>query len=183
MSRAPLVRIHYRRPPDSEQVFRQHLVEDRPEVKVTLARRMSLDRPLEIGGRTALEDGSDAVWFTFPGAWHDIGRFHRADGTFTGVYANVLTPADLGEDGVWHTTDLFLDLWIAPEGRLSVLDREQLAEAVERGWIEPATARRARDEAARLVRRYRDGEWPPPIVEEWTRERALEALGGEASGS
>ena len=62
----------------------------------------------------ALERGSDAVWFTFPGLWHDIGRFHRSDGTFTGIYANILTPPLIQPDGVWHTTDLFLDLWQKP---------------------------------------------------------------------
>lgn len=174
MSGVPEVRIRYRRPPDREEIHRQHLVADLPEVKITLARCVSLEKPVEIGGGVALEEGSDAVWFTFPGAWHDIGRFHRADGTFTGIYANVLTPPVL-DGSEWSTVDLFLDLWIA-DGTLMVLDREQLDQAEVRGWVEPGTADRAREEAARLVRAYGAGEWPPPVVAEWTRDRALEAM-------
>lgn len=169
----PAVEIHYLRPPDREQVFRQLLVHDGEYVKITLARDLVHDPPVVIGGRPVLETGSDAVWFTFPGLWHDIGRFHRADGTFTGIYANVITPPVLGDDHVWETTDLFLDLWIGRDGALRVLDRDQLREAEERGWIDRETSDRARREAARIRRDHRRGAWPPPVVEAWTRERAL----------
>ncbi len=174
-ARVPVVQIHYLRPPDREQVFRQLLVHDTEDVKVTLARSLEHDPPVVIGGRPVLETGSDAVWFTFPGLWHDIGRFHRADGTFTGIYANVITPPVLGDDLVWETTDLFLDLWLGPEGGLEVLDRDQLQEAEERGWIDRDTSERARWEAERIERDHRRGAWPPPVVEAWTRERALRA--------
>jgi predicted RNA-binding protein associated with RNAse of E/G family len=154
---------------------------------------MPLRTPLRIGGRIALERGSDAVWFTFPESWHDIGRFHRADGTLTGIYANVLTPClfepgsspEAGEE--WHTTDLFLDLgipveggvWVGHEGRNAVLlDLEELEDAEARGWVTPKLAERARMEGARLLQGARRGAWPPPVVREWTRERAVRALAG-----
>lgn len=174
---APVVQIHYLRPPDRERVYRQLLVHDADDVKVTLARDVQHDPPLEIGGRPVLETGSDAVWFTFPGLWHDIGRFHRADGAFTGIYANVITPPVIHDDHVWETTDLFLDVWIEAGGGLRVLDRDQLKEAEARGWVEPETARRARREAERIRRAHRVGRWPPPVVEAWTRQRALDATG------
>ena len=169
------VSIRYLRPPDRRTIFRQDLILDRADVKVTLAR--SLDFDLEIRGRPALEVGSDAVWFTFPGVWHDIGRFHRADGTFTGVYANVLTPPAFRAGGVWETTDLFLDVWIpAGGGQPDLLDEEELAEAEREGWVDRATAERARREAERLLEGGRLGTWPPPVVSEWTRHRALELV-------
>ncbi|HSG46956.1 MAG TPA: DUF402 domain-containing protein, partial [Longimicrobiales bacterium] len=112
--RHPTVRIHYRRPPNRVQVFEQTLIHDGADVKVTLARDLPYE-PMRIEGEVVLEPGSDVVWFTFPGRWHDIGRFHRADGTFTGLYANLLTPPVL--DGTeWDTTDLFLDVWLTPDG-------------------------------------------------------------------
>ncbi|MDP9348291.1 MAG: hypothetical protein M3P24_04000, partial [Gemmatimonadota bacterium] len=87
----PRVRIHYRRLPDREQVFEQALVEDAGEYVVTLLESAALRSPVTAGGRVVLEPGAPVVWFTYPGAWHDVGRFHLADGTFTGCYANVLT--------------------------------------------------------------------------------------------
>lgn len=181
--RNPDVHIHYHRPPDRTDIFVQELIHDDGRVKVTFARGIHLAAPLVISGRIALENGADVVWFTFPGAWHDIGRFHRADGTLTGVYANILVPCVFEPGGTWHTTDLFLDLWMpAPSGvwsaepaRPEVLDGEELAGAEASGWITPRMSARARAEAERLVRAAERGAWPPRVVTEWTRERALGA--------
>jgi len=172
----PTVRIDYLRPPDRKEVFVQKLLLDRDDVKITLAENVPFDPPIEILGRIALEAGSDAVWFTFPGAWHDIGRFHRADGRFTGIYANILTPPVLGPDHAWETTDLFLDVWIGLDGELSVLDEDQLLEAEAEGWVSQETGDRARQEVERIKEAHADGRWPPPVVDEWTLERARQSL-------
>lgn len=177
MSRPPsFVRIDYLRPPNRREVFVQRLLLDSPEVKVTLAECVTFDPPIRILGEVALETGSDAVWFTFPGLWHDIGRFHRADDTLTGIYANILTPPVVRPDGDWETTDLFLDVWLDPSGRLSVLDEDQLEEAEEAGWISEELARRARDEVDRIRLEHRRGRWPPRVVSEWTLQRARQSL-------
>ena len=178
MGPEPDVHIHYRRPPDREEVFHQHTVLEEPFVVVTLAAEVDFDGPVTVEGEAVLEPGGDAVWFTFPERWHDIGRFHRADGTFTGWYANVLTPPTVHEGGVWHTTDLFLDVWLpADEGEPRVLDRDQLREAAEEGWIDAETAARAEDEVRAILEAWRGGRWPPSVAREWTRERAREAVG------
>jgi predicted RNA-binding protein associated with RNAse of E/G family len=114
------------------------------------------------------------VWFTYPGRWHDIGRFHRADGSFTGYYANVLTPVLMTGDR-WETTDLCLDVWLGADGRVELLDEEEFAEAVERGWMDAPTARAARHEAEALAEAARAGAWPPPEVRAWDLARARAA--------
>ena len=124
-----VVHIHYLRPPDREDVYHQPLLLDRPDVKVTFPAGMALDLPIRIGEKIVLETGSRVVWFTFPGRWHDIGRFHTADGTFRGYYANILTPPRFEEGCAWYTTDLFLDVWLPPDGTPSVLDRDQFVHA------------------------------------------------------
>jgi len=173
LSVRPRVRIHYRRPPDREQIFDQSVVFEREDVIVTLAEAMELDLPMRIDGAIALETGSSIVWFTFPGVWHDIGRFHRADGTFVGYYANVLTPPVM-EGRVWHTTDLYLDVWVAADGKVLLLDEDEFEEAVGRELIDAATATRAREEATCLIAGAENGTWPPPIAREWTLDRARE---------
>ena len=144
MSGRRSVTIHYDRPPGRVELFHQEVV---------------------------LEDGSSVVWFTFPGAWHDIGRFHRADGTFTGFYANVLTPVEMDGDD-WWTTDLFLDVWLPPDGAPVILDEAELDEAVGRELVERTVAERARLEAEGLQAAAEAGSWPPAVVREWTLERA-----------
>ena len=173
----PLVHIHYLRPPDREQIFTQHLIHEEEGVKVTYAQDLRLEAPMRIAGAVVLETGSEAIWFTFPGAWHDIGLFHRADGSFTGTYANILTPCVFEEGGVWRTTDLFLDLWIDATGDLVRLDDDELEEAEVKGWVDPDTAQRAREEATTLATQAAAGRWPPEVVGRWTlaRARALTA--------
>jgi len=173
LSVRPRVRIHYRRPPDREQIFDQSVVFEREDVIVTLAEAMELDLPMRIDGAIALETGSSIVWFTFPGVWHDIGRFHRADGVFVGYYANVLTPPVI-EGRVWHTTDLYLDVWVAADGKVLLLDEDEFEEAVGREVLDAATAMRAREEATSLIAGAENGTWPPAIAREWTLEKASE---------
>jgi len=169
------VQIHYLRPPDRREIFEQRLLLDAAAVKVTLAENVPFDPPIQILGEVALEAGSDAVWFTFPGLWHDIGRFHRADGTFTGIYANILTPPVIEESGVWETTDLFLDIWVNARDEFTVLDGDQLKEAINLGWVTEDEAARASAEVEWIREEYLAGRWPPPVVLEWTLEKARQA--------
>lgn len=170
------VRIHYRRLPDHEEIFDQRIVLERADVIVTVTGPLELNRPVEDGERVILESGARAVWFTFPGLWHDVGRFHLADGTFTGHYANILTPVEIERpvgDGpvVWRTTDLFLDVVVPPTGAPELLDEDELEEALSLGHIDRDTAAAARAEARRLVDLAVRGAWPPAVTREWTLER------------
>lgn len=164
--------IEYHRPPDHRQIYRQELILDAPDVKVSFQPSMPLDRPMVIDGRVALEPGSPVVWFTFPGAWHDIGRFHTADGRLTGIYANVLTPVELHRAATgparWVTTDLFLDLWHAVDADPVILDEEEFGAARAAGHIDSDTAERARSEADHLLAAASEGRWPPAVVNAWT---------------
>ena len=174
---APLVELHYRRPPDRLHVHLQPLVHDAPDVKVTLMPAVELRQPMTVNGRVVSENGSAIVWFSFPGRWHDIGRFHLADGTFTGLYANTLTPVDFRPGHVWDATDLFLDVWLDERGAV-VLDEDELDEALAEGWLDERTAARARREVDDILLRVAEGRWPPAVVAEWTLERARRAYDG-----
>jgi len=172
----PIVSIHYDRPHRGVHVFQQSLIHDGGDHLVTFVPATDLSHPVVAGNRIVLESGSPVVWFTYPGRWYDIGRFHLADGTFTGLYANILTPVRVeGHD--WYTTDLFLDVFVAPEGGVTVLDEEELAEAEVAGWVDGRVAAEARRQAATLERIAGGDDWPPSHVAEWTLERARSALG------
>lgn len=177
MTAASRVAIHYRRPPDRLRIYDQRIVVARDDVIVTLSEPLDLEAPMTVDGAVMLERGSLAVWFTFPGVWHDIGRFHRADGSYTGLYANILTPPVM--DGpVWQTTDLYLDVWWPVQGPARLLDEDELDQALAARHIDTTTADRAREEADRILDLVAGGAWPPAVVTEWTLERALARLGG-----
>jgi len=168
--------IHYLRPPDHLEVYTQPLVHDGGDFLVTYLEHARRERPAVIAGEVAMEDGSPIVWTTYRGdVWHDVGRVHRADGTLTGFYANVLTPVML--DGAdWHTTDLFVDVWCSAGGRVEILDRDELDAALAAGHLSPELGERALAEAHRLASAARAGTWPPPEIHAWTLERVRSVL-------
>lgn len=166
------VTIRYRRPPNGERWFDQRVLACSGDCVVTLLEAADVDTPVTVAGEIVLHPGAPVVWFTYPGRWHDIGRFHLRDGTFTGLYANVLTPV-LMRNGAWDTTDLFLDVWKGADGRVEILDEDEFQTARECGWIDAATADRARAEADALADAARNGAWPPAPVGEWDLARAL----------
>lgn len=165
------ITLHYHRPPDRTDVFVQELLYADDDVLVSYNAQTPLKRPFVVNGSVALEDGSPAIWFTFPGLMHDIGRFHTRDGTFTGLYANIMLPVELHSRHEWSATDLFLDVWIGEGENALIIDREEWAEAVERGWLTRDVAERADAEAHRIVEMHQQGMWPPAIVNEWPISR------------
>jgi predicted RNA-binding protein associated with RNAse of E/G family len=175
----PRVEIHYRRPPDRLDVFLQDLVVDRPDYKVTLHDPATVETTLTVGEDVVYEPGAAIVWFVFPDEWHDLGRFHLKDGTFTGYYVNLITPVRL-EGTTWKMFDLCLDLWVDVAGRFQVLDQDEFDEAVDRHWIDQTTAERARSELDRVITQVRGSNWPPEIVREYdlARVRQLRAESG-----
>ena len=173
MTGAPRVQIHYKRPPDRLRVYDQRVALERDDVIVTISDPIQTTKPMMHDGALMLESGSLALWFTFPGVWRDIGRFHGADGTSSGLYTNILTPPII--DGpVWHTTDLFLDIWWPTSGPIALLDEDEFTEAIGLNHIDRKTADRTRGEADRLLELGATGKCPLLVVDEWTLERTLD---------
>jgi predicted RNA-binding protein associated with RNAse of E/G family len=168
------ITIHYGRLPDRMAVFDQVVVEETPECTVTLIEASQLARPVLVNDRVVLEPGGPALWFSYPGRWHDIGRFHLLDGTFTGYYANILTPLRMEGDR-WETMDLCLDVWLGADGRVEILDEDEFHQAVDQRWMDDRTARAARAEADAIAAAARAGQWPSPHVRGWDLARARRA--------
>ena len=164
------IEIHYLRPPDRLDVFFQDLVVDTPDLKITLHDPSTIGTAITIGDQIVFEPEAPIVWFVFPGCWYDIGRFHLKDGTFTGYYINLIAPPQLNDD-VWTMYDLCLDLWLDPNGNLQILDQNEFDEAVDRQWIDAATAHRARDELNRVIASIGEGSWPADVVVSHDLER------------
>lgn len=171
------VRIYYTRPPNPPDVYDQALVYEDADVSITLTVALDLPSAKVIDGRVAMERGSSIVWFTYPDRWHDIGKCYRRDGSYSGLYANVLTPVRFEAGDIWHTTDLCLDVWLPPGGPPVLLDEDALLASESQGAIDRAQANRARQEAEALIKGARSGSWPPADVNDWGLERALQRIG------
>jgi predicted RNA-binding protein associated with RNAse of E/G family len=157
------IRIHYHRPDRGTTVFEERLVLDTPDVKVTLLERYD-GREARAGNRVILSAGAPVVWFVYPRLCRDVGRFHLADGTFTGWYTNLRAPIHFdGSD--WYCTDLFLDHWIPAAGGPGCwLDEDEFEAGVAAGLVPPAHIALARAERAAVDAEVAGGHWPPALA-------------------
>jgi len=72
-----------------------------------------------------LKQGDRFVETFYADRWYNVFEiFDRDDGGFKGWYCNIGKPAVLKKDSVSYV-DLALDLWVAPDGTQTVLDRDE----------------------------------------------------------
>ena len=171
---ARLIEYEYRRIGGRTVTYRQWLVVDRADVKVLLLQQYE-GRDVTVGQDVVLEEGAPILWFVFPGAWHDVGRFHLGDGTFTGWYANICTPVSMA-DHRWTSTDLFLDHWLPVEGSGVWLDEDELREAVESNLLDPVQQARVVEERSAIDALIAQGDWPPDPTREINLQDAIGML-------
>lgn len=160
----PEVVVRYRRPGGGETRYRQELIRDGSDWKLTLYRLPPDADPLEVGpDGTRLPPGSSLLWFTVPERPWEIGAFYDPDGELAGHYTNLIDEPEL--DGrVWRITDRWLDVWQPADGEPRILDADELREAVEAGHADEGMARQLEERASRLLARAREGSWPPDPV-------------------
>ncbi len=136
---------------------------------------LTLDRgePLVLEGEEVIGDGYRAVWFLAKGEGWDIAAVYRPGAGLTGHYVDVLDPVSWSEADpgtLLPIVDLFLDIWIWPDGRYTVLDEDEFTEAVDRGWITDQQRDHARRVLAGLEAEVRAGAFPPAEVREFTKQ-------------
>jgi len=76
--------------------------------------------------------------------------YFRQNGTLIGELFNIQTPAEIA-DGMVRYVDLEVDVVRMPNGRVTVVDEDDLMAAVRVGGIDPDTAEAARALAHRLA--------------------------------
>ncbi|HEX6506909.1 MAG TPA: DUF402 domain-containing protein [Chloroflexota bacterium] len=152
------------RPPDRRSTFRSTLLEASDRLLVVTHTAFP-SKPLVYQGQEVMADGYTAVWFLFKDKPYDIGRFYRPDGMWTGYYVDILEPVHWTDDdptSLEPIVDLFLDLWIAPDGSYQILDEDEFDEALNKGHLTPPQAHHARSVAAALVDQIGKRDFPPP---------------------
>lgn len=166
----PEFNLVYCRPPDRVSHIPMRLLNIDPRALCCLS-ELAPKEPLRVDDELVMERGYWAVWFVGNGASHDLGKVYAADGRHTGYYVDVLEPvhwqgADIAT--IEPLTDLFLDLWVSPDGHWQVLDEPEFLEAEAKQWITPEQAVHARRTLAHLVELARAGALVPPEAQAFT---------------
>ncbi|MFC3958997.1 DUF402 domain-containing protein [Halovivax cerinus] len=121
---------------------------------------LTLERSIRGGGRydglgTPKESGDVAVTKLREGRWWYPTTYKRADGTVVGTYVNVCTPVECFPDTARYV-DLHVDVVRHGDGTVEVVDEDELAAAVEDGFVSETLAEKARS-VAEAVARALDG--------------------------
>lgn len=123
------------------------LLEAHPDGVVLAARWSRPPLPL---GYTTFEPGDYFREEFYSNRWYNIFEIHSAGGALKGWYCNVAAPAHI-HDAVIDCRDLYLDLWVAPDGTMTVLDEDELAADTTLDAPTRTHARDALEELRRLV--------------------------------
>ncbi|HEY6103753.1 MAG TPA: DUF402 domain-containing protein [bacterium] len=157
------------RPPDRRVTMHTHLLQATEHLLV-VTHEIAPSSHLTFQGAIVMDRGYRAVWFLFKDQPYDVGRFYRPDGTWTGYYADVLEPvrwAGADPTTLEPIVDLFLDLWVAPDGQYAVLDEDEFDEAIDRKILAPEQIRHARRVLDELVRATVQGVFPPDVARDF----------------
>ncbi len=157
-----IVTVKFTRPGKGTTTYKERLVLDDPQVKVLLLDRYHHPAVLH-DDQEILGENAPIVWFVFPGRWHEIGRFHSREESFTGWYTNLCTPF-VTNGSEWHTTDLFLDFWQPHSDRGVWLDEEELREAIHDGRVSAEMDSQLKQEKRMITEAHATGDWPPHIA-------------------
>jgi len=166
------VTFNFIRPPDRRVSIKSRLLEATDDT-IVLATELSPSKGVHYLGESVMSVGFWAVWFLFKGRPFDVGRVYRPDGTWTGYYVDILEPVYWeGSDPntLQPLTDLFLDIWIAPDRNYMILDEDEFEEAVRLGHITPPQTSHARNVLQELVEATERKDFPPTLVREFRLE-------------
>jgi predicted RNA-binding protein associated with RNAse of E/G family len=127
-----------------------------------------VERPQRVFGRIIADSGFLAIWFLYRNRWYDVGKFYDRQRNLVGYYCDIIKPLNkllrtLGKTS--KITDLFLDLWITPEGDYAVLDEDEFEEALEQRFLSKNVADQARQQMDSLIQKVRTRHFPPLSVQ------------------
>lgn len=156
------VTLIYKRLPDRISHFQQRLHYEDENVIIT-SQRVNPSSPIVHNGETVLGENFTAVWFVFRGQWYDIGKIYNLKNEWTGYYCDIIVPVVRAADR-FEITDLYLDLWVYPDGSYEIQDEDEFEAAIQSGAIDTDLARKAREALNALIAEVESGEFPPQIV-------------------
>jgi len=158
----------YIRPPDDIREMTDELLYDDGDTVVG-SFVFDMPEPLRSGSKLLFESGFPCIYFVFfDGTGHDILKIFNPDGSFWGYYCDIVTGVKRIPGG-FEIIDLFLDVWVEPDGRTYIiLDEDEFQEAVADGIVSPAQEKNALRSLGELVAEIENGNFPPPFTRRFT---------------
>lgn len=77
-------------------------------------------------GYTCFEPGDHFIEYYYTDQWFNIFDIASADGVRKGWYCNIAEPAVVFDDRI-EQIDLFMDVWVTPQGQMLMLDEDEFA--------------------------------------------------------
>ena len=95
-----------------------------------------------------------------------IERYYGEHGELIGTQIDVCMPTTFDE-GAWRAKDLYLDIWVAPDGRVTLSGETTFDEAAEQGQLSRDEVQYAEEQVRTLTTGIAQGRITPPIVRRW----------------
>ncbi len=162
------MKIHlvYRRIPNRILERDDEVVADLGDVIVAKAKFEGMLAPLRVNGVEVIRNGYAMLYFAFVGENYDILKVYDEKGNFKGLYVDVLAYTRR-EGNTLDMLDLFLDIFVFPDGRAFLLDEDELEMALNYGLIDRKTFEFAYRVAGEILEKIKRKEFPPEIVWEY----------------
>jgi predicted RNA-binding protein associated with RNAse of E/G family len=126
-----------------------------PDISEHLSRAL-LKQGLILPGQQVFTIGK-TYFFAEP---FNLLEFRETNGDLLGYYSDIGEPTIQLDSNTFQMTDLFLDIWLYPDGRLLELDWDEFEEAIENQMITSAQADIAREAMKRLVAEVKEDIYP-----------------------
>jgi protein associated with RNAse G/E len=101
-------------------------------------------------------EGDYAVSEVQEASWYYSHTYFREDGTLIGRYVNINTPVEFYPDRIRYV-DLDIDVVQMPDGRVIVMDEDDLEKGFQEGYLSEELKERAKWEASQRAERLREG--------------------------
>lgn len=133
------ITLIYKWPPDRVHHSQQQLLYVDENVIVTF-QRIKPSSPIVQKGEIVLGNNFTVIWFVFTDLWYGVAKVYNLNNQWTGYYCDIMKPVKrdvdvTGKLNCFEITDLFLDLWINPDGTYEIQDEDELEDAVQEGII------------------------------------------------
>ncbi|USS40071.1 DUF402 domain-containing protein [Thermococcus aggregans] len=163
------IHLIYRRIPNRVLEREDELIADMGEVVVAKSRFEGMLVPLRVDGVEVIKNGYTMVYFAFAGENYDVLKVYDEEGNFKGLYVDVLAYTKR-EGNTIEMLDLFLDVFIFPDGRAFLLDEDELEMALTYGLIDKETFDFAYRVAGEILEKLKRNDFPPKTVWEYGLE-------------
>jgi hypothetical protein len=112
-------------------------------------------------------DFHGGISFTFLDKGYKLGRFYDRNKNFLYWYCDILDAQYEQTSDTYTLNDLLVDIRIYPDGKVEVLDADELAQALEEGLVSREQAAVSLKILDGLLKMIYGGEFPPAECNKW----------------